>query len=79
VLYRRRWRDDLVLVAAVLVGVSVVAVLGVNLWSLIAGLVIGVAIPLVARWALPARTPPTDVTVPPTAPPTAPASTVAVP
>jgi hypothetical protein len=55
VLYRRRWRDDLVLVAAVMVGTLTVALLGVNLWSLIIGLVIGVAIPIAAHWALPAR------------------------
>jgi hypothetical protein len=55
VLYRRRWRDDLVLVAAVLIGVLTVALLGVNLWGLIIGLVIGIAVPFAARWALPPR------------------------
>jgi hypothetical protein len=80
VLYRRRWRDDLVLVAAVLVGVSTVALIGVNLGGLITGLVIGVAIPFVAHWAFPGRRPPPTTTAPPTAsPPTAPPSTVAVP
>ena len=55
VLYRRRWRNDLVLVAAVLVGVLTVALLGLNVGSLITGLVLGVAIPFAARWALPTR------------------------
>ncbi len=66
VFYRRRWRDDLVLVAAVLVGVFTVALLGVNLWSLVTGLVLGIAIPIAAHWALPARqaTPETTVAVP---------------
>jgi hypothetical protein len=75
VLYRRRWRDDLVPVAAVLVGVSTVALIGVNVGGLITGLVIGLAIPLAAHWALPSRRPPTVATEPPTVPP----STVAVP
>ena len=75
VLYRRRWRDDLVPVAAVLVGVSTVALIGVNVGGLITGLVIGLAIPLAAHWALPRRTPPPAATETPTVPP----STVAVP
>ena len=67
VLYRRRWRDDLVLVAAVLVGVFTVALLGVNVWSLVTGLVLGVAIPFAAHWALPGpgrATPEPTVAVP---------------
>jgi hypothetical protein len=79
VLYRRRWRDDLVLVAAVLIGVTTVAVLGVNVWGLVIGLVIGVAIPFVARVALPARgrRPAAEEPTAPTAPPDAPPPTVA--
>jgi hypothetical protein len=69
VLYRRRWRGDLVLVAAVLVGVFTVALIGVNLWGLVTGLVIGVAIAFAARWALPTRTPSPTATAPPTVPP----------
>ena len=66
VLYRRRWRNDLVIVAAVLVGVLTVALLGVNVWSLVTGLVLGVAIPIAAHWALPTRraTPEPTVAVP---------------
>ena len=81
VLYRRRWRDDLVLVAAVLIGVTTVALLGVNVWGLVIGLVIGVAIPFVARVALPARTrqPAAEEPAPPSPPPTASPPTVAVP
>jgi hypothetical protein len=81
VLYRRRWRDDLVLVAAVLIGVTTVALLGVNVWGLVIGLVIGVAIPFVARVALPPRTtrPAAEEPVPPSPPPTASPPTVAVP
>ncbi len=52
-LRRRAWRDDLVLTAAVVVGAAVVAVLGVGLWSLIAGVVVGVALPFAVRWLWP--------------------------
>lgn len=51
---RRAWRADLVLTAAVVTGAAVVAILGVSLWSLIAGVVVGVAVPFAARWLWPA-------------------------
>lgn len=50
---RRRWRDDLILVGAVAMGVAIVAVAGPSIWSLLVGLVAGVAVPFVARWLLP--------------------------
>jgi hypothetical protein len=62
VLRRRRWRDDLVLVAAVLLGAVTVAVVGVGLWGLLAGIVIGIAVPIAARWLLPTRPAPTVAT-----------------
>ena len=55
VLRRRRWRDDLVLVTAVLLGAVTVAVVGVGLWGVLAGIVVGIAVPVAARWLLPTR------------------------
>jgi hypothetical protein len=55
VLRRRQWRADLVLVTAVLLGAVTVAVIGVGLWGLLAGIVVGIAVPLAARWLLPNR------------------------
>ncbi len=52
VLVRRRWRPDLVLTAAVLVGAATVALLGISILSLVVGVAIGVAIPFLAAWAL---------------------------
>lgn len=57
VLRRRRWRDDLVLVSAVLLGAMTVALIGVSIWALLIGIVVGVAVPFAARWAVPARSP----------------------
>ncbi len=54
-LRRRTWRNDLVLVAAVALGVSTIAVIGVNVWGLVVGILLGVAVPFVAHWLLPAR------------------------
>lgn len=49
-LFRLRWtRTDLVLVAAVAVGVAIVSVLGFGLWPVVAGLAVAVAVPFVAR------------------------------
>ena len=55
VVRRRQWRDDLVLVTAVLLGAVTVAVIGVGLWGLLAGIVVGIAVPIAARWLLPTR------------------------
>ena len=52
ILVRRRWREDLVITAAVVVGAATVAVIGLSIGGLVAGLLIGVAIPFVTRWAL---------------------------
>ena len=44
-LFRRQWRrDDLILVGAVVVGVAVVAVIGISIISLLLGIVAGVAV-----------------------------------
>jgi hypothetical protein len=49
----RRWRrSDLILSAAVVLGAITAAAVGVGTWGLIAGLIVGIAVPLVARWAL---------------------------
>ena len=61
-LFRRQWRrDDLILVGAVVVGVAVVAVLGISLLSLLLGIVAGVGVTwsASAQRARPARTAPT--------------------
>ncbi len=55
----RHWRRaDLILVVAVVVGAIVVAVIGLSLWSLLAGIAVAVAVPFVARAAFPARAQP---------------------
>jgi hypothetical protein len=64
VLRRQRWRDDLVLVAAVLLGAMSVAVVGVTLWGLLAGIVLGVAVPIAALALLPAPLPQHPATEP---------------
>jgi hypothetical protein len=47
----RRWRrSDLILSAAVVLGAITAAAVGVGTWGLIAGLVVGIAVPFVARW-----------------------------
>ena len=47
----RRWlRSDLILVAAVVLGAITAAAVGVGTWGLIAGLIVGIAVPFVARW-----------------------------
>jgi hypothetical protein len=59
VLLLRRWRrDDLVLVAAVMLGALTTAAVGVGSWGLIAGLVVGIAVPFVMRWLWPGRAAP---------------------
>lgn len=58
VLRRRRSRADLVLVTAVLLGAMIVAVVGVTVWGLLAGVVVGVGVPIAVHWLLP--TPPPD-------------------
>jgi hypothetical protein len=57
VLRRRQWRTDLVLVTAVLLGAVTVAVIGLGLWGLLTGIVVGIAVPIAARWLLPNRPP----------------------
>jgi hypothetical protein len=49
VLARARWLDDLVVVGAVLLGAGTVAVLGLAVWSVVLGVLVGVAVPLIAR------------------------------
>jgi hypothetical protein len=49
VLARKRWLDDLVIVGAVLLGAVTVAVLGLSIWSLALGVVVGLAVPFVVR------------------------------
>ncbi|MFT3852212.1 MAG: hypothetical protein QM733_05680 [Ilumatobacteraceae bacterium] len=49
---RREWRADLILVVAVAAGVAVPAAAGLSIWSLLAGLVVGIVLPFVARWLL---------------------------
>jgi hypothetical protein len=61
IMRRRRWRADLILVAAVALGVAVPAAAGLTIWSLLAGLVVGIALPFVVNWLLPARPAPTVV------------------
>jgi hypothetical protein len=51
---RRRWREDLILVGAVAVGAAIVAAVGFSIWSLLVGIAVGIAVPFVARWLLPA-------------------------
>ena len=46
---RKRWLDDLVIVGAVLLGAVTVAILGLSFWSLVLGVVVGFAVPFVAR------------------------------
>lgn len=53
-LRRKQWRPDLVLVAAVAVGVAVPAIAGLHIWSALVGLALGIALPFVARRLLPA-------------------------
>jgi hypothetical protein len=68
---RDRQRSDLLLIAGIVAGAVVVGLLGLTIWSLLLGIVVGVAVPFVARQIWPARdatppTPPTPTT--PTAP-----------
>ena len=73
VLRRRQWRADLVLVAAVAIGVSIPALAGLSIWSALIGLVVGIAVPFVARWLLPAApSGPAATTTPPPAVPGSP-------
>lgn len=73
VMRRRQWRPDLVLVAAVAIGVAIPAFAGLTIWSALIGLVIGIAVPYVARWLLPAggggTDPAPDAAGPATTPP----------
>jgi hypothetical protein len=71
----RRWRrTDLILTAAVVLGAVTAAAVGVGTWGLIAGLIVGIAVPFVARW-LPATfgagRGPTEVAAPATVEPAA--------
>ncbi len=52
----RRWRrEDLVLAAAVIVGVLVVGVLGLTIWSLVLGIALAVLVPIIT-WRVIGRT-----------------------
>ena len=51
-LVRRCRRSDLILSAAVVLGAITAAAVGVGTWGLIAGLIVGIAVPFVARWVL---------------------------
>jgi hypothetical protein len=58
-LFRRdRQRGDLLLIAAVVAGVVVVGLLGLSIWSLLLGIVVGVAVPIVVRQLWPESSPP---------------------
>jgi hypothetical protein len=49
----RRWsRGDLILSAAVVLGAITTAAVGVGSWGIIAGVLVGIATPFVARWLL---------------------------
>jgi hypothetical protein len=52
---RDRQRSDLLLIAAVVAGVVVVGLLGLSIWSLLLGIVVGVAVPFMARQVWPAQ------------------------
>ncbi len=52
-LRRRQWRSDLVIAGAVAAGVAVVAAIGISIWSLLIGLIVGIAVPFVAGRLLP--------------------------
>jgi hypothetical protein len=56
---RDRQRSDLLLIAAVVAGVVVVGLLGLSIWSLLLGIVVGVAVPFMARqfWPEPSTPP----------------------
>ncbi len=58
-LFRRdRQRGDLLLIAAVVAGVVVVGLLGLSIWSLLLGIVVGVAVPFVFKQLWPESSPP---------------------
>jgi hypothetical protein len=57
VLVRKQWRADLILVAAVAIGVAIPAAIGLNIWSALIGLVVGIAVPFLANWLLPDSSP----------------------
>jgi hypothetical protein len=52
---RDRQRSDLLLIAAVVAGVVVVGLLGLSIWSLLLGIVVGVTVPFMARQVWPAQ------------------------
>ena len=61
-MFRRGWRrDDLVLTAAVLVGIAIVVVAEVSIVSLVAGIVAGIVVVLAARRMFPATPAPSPV------------------
>ena len=57
ILVRKQWRTDLILVAAVVIGVAIPAAIGLNIWSALLGLVVGIAVPFLANWLLPDSSP----------------------
>jgi hypothetical protein len=57
VVVRKQWRADLILVAAVAIGVAIPAAIGLNIWSALIGLVVGIAVPFLANWLLPDSSP----------------------
>jgi len=55
----RRWeRGDILVVAAVVAGAIVLALLGFSIWTLLAGAVVGVLVWFGVRWLWPAQPPP---------------------
>lgn len=72
ILRRRQWRSDLVLVVAVAAGSAVVGIVGLSIWTLIIGIVVGVAVPYLARLLLPVGPPSAGPTSPTATEPSAP-------
>jgi hypothetical protein len=58
---RRRQRGDILVVAAVLAGAVVLALLGFSIWTLLAGVVVGVLVWFGVRWLWPAQPAPPPV------------------
>jgi hypothetical protein len=79
----RHWRrGDLVLTAAVALGAITTAAIGVGSWGLLAGLVVGIAVPFVVNWLWKSRPPAAGTpaaTTPPGSPPTPTVTSVPAP
>ena len=72
ILRRRQWRTDLVLVVAVAAGSAVVGIVGLSIWTVIVGIIVGVAVPYLARLLLPVGPPSAGPTSPTATEPSAP-------